>query len=69
VVAQDTAFGKFVPPGEGLFAFSTAEEALAAVDEINSDYGRHCRAARLIAEEYFDAETIAARLLRDLGLE
>jgi hypothetical protein len=66
VVAQDTGFGKVVPTGEGLFAFETADEALAAVEEINADYPRHCRAARAIAEEHFEATVVAGRLLTDL---
>ena len=69
VVAQDTGFGKVLPTGEGLFAVTKVEEAAAAIEEINGDYGRHCRCARAVAESYFRAETVAARLLRDLGLQ
>ena len=68
VITQDTGFGKFVPTGEGLFAFNTTEEAVAAVETINADYEKHSRAARGIAEEYFRAETVLARVLVDLGL-
>ncbi|HMC89245.1 MAG TPA: hypothetical protein VKI17_06840 [Gemmataceae bacterium] len=68
VVAQDTGFGNILPTGEGLFAFATLDEALAAIDTINSDYRRHCLAARALAEEYFEAGKVAARLLSDLGL-
>ena len=68
VVAQDTGFGNILPTGEGLFAFTTIEQAVAAIDQINSDYRRHCLAARAIAEEYFDAAKVAARLLTDLGI-
>lgn len=69
VVAQDTGFGNVLPTGDGLFAFATAEEALAAVEEINADYERHCHAARALAEEHFEAGAVAGRLLGDLGLE
>ena len=68
VVTQDTGFGRVLPTGEGLFAFNTMEGILAAFDAINSNYGRHSRAAREVAEEYFRAETVLARLLNDLGL-
>ena len=68
VVTQDTGFGKVLPTGEGLFAFNTIDEILAAFEAINSDYGKHSRAARAIAEEYFKAETVLARLIEDLGL-
>src|SRR2546422_881023 len=69
VVAQDTGFSNIFPTGEGLYAFSTMDEALSAIDSINSNYERECRAARAIAEEYFDAAAVASRLLADAGLE
>jgi hypothetical protein len=68
VIAQDTAFGKVLPTGEGLFAFTTPDEILAAFEAICSDYARHSRAAHRIAEDYFRAETVLARLLDDLGV-
>jgi hypothetical protein len=68
VVAQDTGFGNVLPTGQGLFSFTTLDEAVAAIEEINRDYRRHCLAARAIAEEYFEAGKVAARLLRDVGL-
>ena len=68
VVAQDTGFSRVLPTGEGLFAFATMEEAVTALEAINADYPRHCRAARRIAEEHFRAETVARRLLADIGL-
>jgi hypothetical protein len=68
VVTQDTAFGKFVPTGEGLFAFSEIEEAAAAIDEINRDYARHSAAARRIAVEHFDAAKVLGALCRAAGL-
>ena len=68
VVTQDTGFGCALPTGEGLFAFSTMEEILTAFDAINSDYERHSRAAREIAQHYFRAETVLAKMLADLGL-
>jgi YHS domain-containing protein len=68
VITQDTGFGTVLPTGEGLFAFSTMEEIVAAFDAISSDYDRHSRAARAIAEEYFKAETVLAKLIDDLGL-
>jgi len=68
VITQDTAFGAVLPTGEGLFAFSNMEEILAAFDAINSDYEKHSRAARAIAEEYFRAETVLAKMIEDSGL-
>jgi YHS domain-containing protein len=68
VVTQDTGFGTVLPTGEGLFAFNTMEDILVAVEAINADYDRHSRAARHIAEEYFRAETVLAKVIEDLGL-
>jgi hypothetical protein len=67
VVAQETGFGNHLPTGEGLLAFSTVEEAVAAVEEVRSDPERHARAAREIAEEHLDCERVLGRLVEELG--
>lgn len=67
VLAQETGFSRYVPAGEGLLAFATVDEALAGVDAINADYARHARAARAIAERYFDSDLVLGRLLERLG--
>ena len=48
-----------------MFRFSTLDEAAAAFDTINSDYERQCRAAREIAEAYFDAGEVLSRILSE----
>jgi len=48
--------------------FSTAEEARAALDAINCDYLTHARAAREIAQEYFDSTKVLAKMLLDVGI-
>jgi hypothetical protein len=63
VIAQDTGFGAALPTGEGLFAFSDTDDALAAIEAVNSDYRRHCEAAREIAQQHFEARAVAERLL------
>jgi GT2 family glycosyltransferase len=68
VVTQETGFSRTLPTGEGLFGFSTMDEILAAVEEINSDYERHSAAAREIARDYFDAEKVLSRLLKEVDL-
>ena len=68
VITQDTGFDAVLPTGEGLFAFNTMDDVIAAFNAIQSDYDKHSRAARAIAEEYFKAETVLAKVIRDLGL-
>ncbi len=68
VITQDTGFGNVLPSGEGLFAFSTLDEAGQAVDRINADYERHSRAALEIARGYFNYDAVLTRLLADVGL-
>jgi hypothetical protein len=63
VIAQETGFSRYVPTGEGLFAFETVDDVLAAIDEMNRDYPRHSRAAREIAEAHFDSDMVLRRLL------
>jgi hypothetical protein len=68
VLAQETGFSRFLPAGEGLFAFTAEDDALAAIDALNADYARHARAARALAEEFFDSDKVLARLLRQVGV-
>jgi hypothetical protein len=67
VVTQDTAFDKVVPIGAGLFSFRTMEDILSAFEAIECDYIRHARAAQELASEYFNAEKVLERLMKDCG--
>jgi hypothetical protein len=67
VLAQDTGFSNFLPTGDGLFAFHTLDEALAGIEALDSDYPRHARAARALAEEFFDSDRVLATLLDRIG--
>ncbi|MGD0649810.1 MAG: glycosyltransferase family 1 protein [Verrucomicrobiia bacterium] len=67
-VLQDTDWSKIYPTGNGLFAFSTAEEAIAGIDHINADYARHSAAARGIAEQMFDARKVLGAMLERVGV-
>ena len=63
VVVQDTGPSSFLPNGEGMFRFSTLKQAAEAFEAINSDYERHCRAARTLAETCFDAKQVVGKIL------
>jgi hypothetical protein len=43
--------------------FSSLEEAVEGLERINADYRTHCRAARAIAAEYFDATSVLEDVL------
>ncbi len=66
VIAQETGFSRDLPTGEGLFAFQTINEVIAAIDAMNSDYARHSRAARKLAEEYFESGKVLTQLLNNV---
>lgn len=62
-VVQDTGFTRHLPTGDGLFAFTNLEQAVAAVAEVERRYAHHCLAARELVEEHFDARAVLTRLL------
>jgi hypothetical protein len=68
VLAQDTGIEQLYPTGTGLLTFATLEEAVEAVHSLDADYDRHARAARAIAEEYFDSDRVLSRLLSRLSI-
>jgi hypothetical protein len=65
VVAQDTGFSNIFTVGNGLLAFSTLDEAVDAVRQVESDYDRHAAAARVIAESDFDSDKVLTRLIEE----
>ena len=62
VIVQDTGFSKIFPVGQGVVPFNDFEEAVDGIRRVESDYECHSRAARALAEEYFDS----AKVLRCL---
>jgi hypothetical protein len=68
VVAQETGFSRFLPTGEGLFAFDTEDSALAGIEAVTRDYPRQSHAARALAEEYFAAGKVLPQLLEHVGV-
>jgi GT2 family glycosyltransferase len=68
VVTQDTGFGSSIPAGEGLFGYSTLDEAVAAVEAISSRYEFHSAAATALANEYFDAGRVLTEMLEKVGI-
>lgn len=68
VIAQDTGFSRCLPTGEGLFAFETIDDVLTSIDALKRNYTRHARAARALAEAYFDSDKVLSQLLSQIGV-
>jgi hypothetical protein len=66
-VEQDTGFGDVLPLGPGLHAFRGVEEAAAAIQEIEADYGRASAHATEVAREHFAADRVLRALLAIAG--
>jgi hypothetical protein len=62
-VVEYTGPSRYLPDAEGLFRFRNVEQAAAMLEAAESDYERHSRAARALAEEHFDARQVMARVL------
>jgi len=62
-VVQDTGFSRFLPTGEGLLAFNTADEAIDCIERVAREPERHAAAAMKIARQCFDSATVLSQLL------
>ena len=62
-VVQHTGPSDYLPNGLGLLRFTTLDEAVTALDRVNSDYERHARAAREIAATWFDGTAVLEHIL------
>lgn len=64
VITQETQWSKYVPQGQGLLSFVDTESAVEALKEVQADLKRHARAARDLAEAYFDSSKVLPELLK-----
>jgi hypothetical protein len=62
-IVQHTGPSRFLPDAEGLFRFRNIEEAAEMIAHVEADYDQQCRAARTLAETYFDAKKVVGRVL------
>ena len=65
VLVQDTGVDRILPTGQGLLTFRTLDEAVTGAEVILGNYSRNCRAAREIAEEFFDSDRVLTRFLEE----
>jgi hypothetical protein len=61
-LVQDTG-AEAIPAGAGHLTFSSPEQALVGIEEINARYAFHCQAAREIAEACFDSDLVLSSLI------
>ena len=67
-VVQETGWSDHIPAGDGLLAFTTLDEAVDAIADINDHYAEHQAAARALAEQFFDARKVCQDLLVQAGI-
>jgi hypothetical protein len=63
-LSQSTGFERCLPTGRGILCFETLEQAVAAVEDVRSNYAAHCTAAREFAAEYLDARKVLRAMLQ-----
>lgn len=68
VITQETGFSNVLPTGGGLHAFSTPDEAAAAIEAVCGDYDRARADARAIAREWFCSDVVLGELLAACGV-
>jgi hypothetical protein len=68
-LVQETGFSQNYPSGEGLVSFRTLDEAVEGAGRIMTENETHCRAARAIAETYFDSDKVLGRMLEETGVK
>ena len=68
VVLEETGWSDVLPNGDGLCAWSTLDEAAAALQNFARDLPKHRAAARRIAEEFLDARKVTTAFLARLDL-
>jgi hypothetical protein len=55
-----------LPTGEGILTFSNLQEAINAINDVETNYDRHADAAHDIAENYFDSDKVLTHLIDGL---
>jgi hypothetical protein len=67
VITQDTSWSRLLPTGRGLLAFHDEESAIDALQQVEADPKVHAKAARAVAEEFFDSGRVLREMLDRIG--
>jgi hypothetical protein len=62
-VVQETGWSRHLPSNGGVLPFTTVEEAVEGLTEVERNYSKHSKAAREIAIEFFDTKKVCKDLL------
>jgi hypothetical protein len=65
-ILQDTGFTDWLPSGRGVLAFTSLEEAVDRIQQVNAHHAAHCQAAREIAANTFGHDVVLPRLVEAL---
>ncbi len=68
VILQETGFSNHLPVDAGLFAVNNMEEAVEAIETVESNYLFHSDKAYEIANEYLSTGKVLSKFLKDAGL-
>jgi hypothetical protein len=63
VILQDTGFSEWLPTGSGVLTFSSLEQAVQRIEQLNANYQAHCCAAQQIAEQFFSYQKVLPRIV------
>jgi hypothetical protein len=66
VVIQNTAISRVIPTGLGIMTFTNIEEAIAAINEVETNYEKHSKASFELVEEFFNSDRILKKLIDDI---
>ena len=67
VITQETQWSKYIPSGNGLFAFTDVESAIEAIGKVKLDIKQQSIKAREIAHDYFDSNVVLNKMLEQLN--
>ena len=63
VIVQDTGIGDWLTTGQGVLTFSSIDQAIDCLEQVDADYACHCEAAKQIADQVFSYKVVLPRIL------
>lgn len=63
VIVQDTGISNWLTTGKGILTFSSMEQAIDCIEQVEGDYVGHCQTAKQIADEVFNYTVVLPQIL------